>query len=273
MDESSLTKTERRAQRSAEKEESSQTQRRLEMKRRLMMTVVILAIIAGLVGLVIWQNQRLANSISQAYDDPKKGAEDAKVIVREFSDFQCPACRAAQPFVEQMLGKYRDRILFVYEDFPLVTTHRHAMKAAQAGQCALEQGKFFEVHDVLFEEQPQWSVEDDPTGTLIGYAKDEGLNEEQFRACLTSEKTKPAVEEDMDQARALRVTGTPTFFVNNKLLVNPRSFADFERAIDEALNKAGTGAENANVNAATNANAAPIVNENVNAAANTNATE
>jgi protein-disulfide isomerase len=142
-------------------------------------------------------------------DDPSFGPKDAKVVVVEFSDFQCPFCQQVWPVVKEILKNYGDKILFIYRDFPLTDIHPQALIAALAGECADEQGKFWAMHDKIFADQDNISE-----ANLKTYAVQIGLNSLQFNQCLQSEKYLAEVKEDLEAGLAAGVQGTPTFFIN-----------------------------------------------------------
>lgn len=170
-------------------------------------------------------------------DDPWFGTRDSKVIIVEFSDFQCPFCARAAPTVNQIKETYGERVLFVYRDFPLNSIHPKALKAAEAAQCAFEQEKFWEYHDVLFEKQQEWSVHG--ISKFKEYASDLGLETESFNNCLDSGKYSDEVLDDLDSGREVAVTGTPTFFINGEKLEGVQTFSAFQQIIDEELAKPG----------------------------------
>jgi protein-disulfide isomerase len=140
---------------------------------------------------------------------PTLGSASARVKVEEFSDFECPACKAAEPTVAEVLKTFGDQIYFSYHHFPLVTVHLQAYTAALAAECANDQGKFWQYHDSLFEHQPQLSK-----SQLKQYAADLKLNTESFNACLDSRAKQTQVRADMAEADKRGVNSTPTFFVN-----------------------------------------------------------
>jgi protein-disulfide isomerase len=153
-------------------------------------------------------------------DDPIKGKSDASLTIVEFSDFQCPFCqRFAQETLPQILKEYVDtgKAKFVYRDSPFVDIHPNSVIAATAAQCANEQGKFWEYHDILFGNQIEWESQDTATadGTLKKYGADLQLNTDQFNSCLDSKKYEAEVNNDLQQGFQYGVSGTPTFFVGN----------------------------------------------------------
>ncbi|MBI4044603.1 MAG: DsbA family protein [Candidatus Diapherotrites archaeon] len=163
--------------------------------------------------------------------DPFKGPVDAKVTIVEFSDFQCPACGEAYKTLKALFPEYSDRIKFVYKDFPLTQIHPYAQKAAEAGQCALEQGKFWEMHDKMFENQTGLSV-----SNLKNYAAEIGLEAESFNSCLDSAKMAGRVSSDASLGLRIGVNGTPTFYINGTRYQN-MPIIQFRQAIDAELAK------------------------------------
>lgn len=141
-----------------------------------------------------------------------KGAENPKVTVIEYSDFQCPACRAVFPLVKQLESK--EGVAVVYRHLPLSNIHKYAQIGAEAAEAAADQGKFWEYHDILFERQDQWSTSSDVNGTLVEYAKELGLDADRFARDLEERKFKDVVLGDSQEGLRLGVKGTPTFFVN-----------------------------------------------------------
>ena len=157
------------------------------------------------------------------------GAEDAKVEVVEFSDFQCPACKAAQGLVKQVQNK--EGVRLVFKHMPLSSIHKNALIAAEAAEAAHDQGKFWEYHDLLFERQEEWAEEKEIELKLTDYAVELGLDRETFMKSLSEGKFKDLVMSDYGEAMRLGVRGTPTFFVNGKRT----SAGDLVREVEAAL--------------------------------------
>ena len=168
-------------------------------------------------------------------DDPFAGSIDAKVVIVEFSDFQCPFCAKAAPTVTLLKETYGDKILFVYRDFPISSIHPEAGKAAESAQCAFEQDRFWEYHDLLFEKQQEWAGLGTPK--FKEYAAGIGLNASKFNDCLDSGRYGSEVEADLQEGTHFGVTGTPTFFINDKIVVGAQPFSVFQGIIDEGLSK------------------------------------
>jgi protein-disulfide isomerase len=172
-------------------------------------------------------------------DDPVKGSKNAPITIVEFSDFQCPFCARfyAQtlPSIEENYIK-TGKVKFIYRDFPL-NFHQYAQKAAEAAECADEQGKFWEYHDILFQKQSEWSSAG--IEKLKEYAQNFGLDIAKFNECLDSGKYTGEVQKDYSDGSNYGVTGTPTFFINGIEVVGAQPYSVFEQIIEQELNKNG----------------------------------
>lgn len=178
-----------------------------------------------------------------ADDDAFLGNKNAPVTLIEFSDFQCPFCRKFMiDTLPQIKKEYIDtgKARLVYRDFPL-SFHPGATPAAEGAECAEEQGKFWEMHDAIFNEQQkqgsgtiQFTVDD-----VKKWAAKIGLNTSKFNQCLDSGKYKQEVEKDIADGSAAGVSGTPAIFINGRLVVGAQPFAAFKVIIDEELKKLG----------------------------------
>jgi predicted DsbA family dithiol-disulfide isomerase len=168
--------------------------------------------------------------VQVAFDPARmRGNPTAPITIVEFSDYQCPYCHAVEPTVKQVLAKYGDKVLLSYRDFPLTAIHDHAEIAAEASRCALEQGKFWEYHDVLF------TASNLDKDALIGYARDLKLDDKQFASCLTSEKYKADIAKDVEDGRKVGISGTPGFFINGIEISGSQPQDAFSRIIDDEL--------------------------------------
>ncbi len=162
-------------------------------------------------------------------NQPSQGKQTALVTVVMFTDFQCPACSAVHPVLKRVMAEYGDKIRFVVRDFPLVTIHENAFRAALAANAANAQGKFFEYTEVLYKNQTALDKD-----SLEKYAADLGLNQKQFDLDLTSEKYAADVKKDMADGKIHGITGTPTIYVNG-VKVRELSAEDFRKTINQAL--------------------------------------
>jgi protein-disulfide isomerase len=163
-----------------------------------------------------------------ADDQPSKGAQSAAVTVVKFTDYQCPSCAAAHPFLERLAAEMGDRVRFVIRDFPL-EQHADAFKAAEAAEAAREQGKYWDYVAVLYRNQSALGVE-----KLKQYASVLGLDRARFDAALDSGKFSERVRRDLEDGRRIGVSGTPTFFVNGRR-VREASYETVKAAVEAAL--------------------------------------
>lgn len=161
-----------------------------------------------------------------------KGPNDAWVTVVEISDFQCPFCKRVGPTLTQIEEKYGDDVRFVFKHNAL-PFHKRAKPAALAAECARDQGKFWEMHDKLFEKQRELEDAD-----LEKYAQEIGLNTGTYKACYTSNKHSGRIDGDQRMANSFGARGTPAFFINGRFLSGAQPFSAFQALIDEELKKA-----------------------------------
>ena len=179
-------------------------------------------------------------------DDPVKGNPDAPITIVEFSDFQCPFCKrfheTTLPLIQE---NYIDtgKVKFVYRDFPIESIHPNgAIPAAVASECADEQGKFWQYHDKIFQTQGNWErlAAEDVVNEFKSYAKELGLNTNQFNECLISGKYLDEVNKDYQDAVLYGVTGTPGFFIGNEksgyiMVSGAQPYSTFQQVLDQML--------------------------------------
>jgi len=172
--------------------------------------------------------------VEVAYDAARlRGNPKAPVTIVEFSDFQCPYCRAVQPTLKRLLAKYEGRVSLAYRDLPLRDIHPEAQIAAEGSRCAGEQGKFWEFHDLLFAEQAKLHREG-----LLEQARNLKLDEKKFDACLASGKYRAQIEQDRQFGLRAGVNGTPGFFINGNPLSGNMPQESFEKIIEAELGAA-----------------------------------
>jgi protein-disulfide isomerase len=163
-----------------------------------------------------------------ADDDPAIGADRARITIVEFSDFECPYCKMSVPVIKEILKEYPLDVKVVYRDYP-GRNHRYANQAAQAAQCAGDQGKFWAYHDLLFEQQ-------NPHGwDFAALATELKLDSAAFASCLSTGRHREEVMADLRDGLKLGISSTPTFFVNGRPMIGARPVADFKALVDQLL--------------------------------------
>ncbi len=171
--------------------------------------------------------------IEVAAAGPAQGPEDAPITIVEFSDYQCPFCRRAEPVIEEVLKRYEGKVRFVYRQFPLDRIHPQARGASEAALCAHDQGRFWDYHERLFVEGADLAPE-----ALESHAEALELDLAAFRSCVQERRHQAQVEADVSEGRAAGVTGTPAFFVNGIVLKGAQPVDEFVRVIDAELDVA-----------------------------------
>jgi protein-disulfide isomerase len=164
-----------------------------------------------------------------------KGNPTATVTLTEYSDFQCPACASFAPYVSALVDQYGDRLQFEYKHFPLISIHPQAVPGAKAAEAAAQQGKFFEMHDKLFENQSTWSASSNPTRFFETYASELGLDVELFKRHYKASMIEDAIEADFAEARELGLTSTPSFFLNGQKM----EFSTFDEFAEQIVTAVG----------------------------------
>ncbi len=210
------------------------------MKNQLFkfLSVFLLGLILGYLLKGCSFGPQAVSSISEAGSVKVMGQENAPVTMVEYSDFQCPLCKKFyNETYKKILADYvqTGKVKYVFKHFPL-SIHPQAPAAALATECALEQNKFWEMHDLLFENQTAWSGKSDHLDTFKQYAKQLALDENQFNQCLDSQKHQNNVEKDFQESLSKGVRGTPTFYINDEILVGALDSSEFTKMLDRALN-------------------------------------
>lgn len=160
----------------------------------------------------------------------------SKVILIEYLDFQCPACANAYPMVSRIKEEYKDKVQYVVRHYPL-SSHPYGFEASQAAEAAGQQGKFWEMYDLLFKNQRVWSVADDVEATFRFYAEELKLDMNKYDIDYAAQATKDRIRSDSQNGTSLGVNSTPTFFLNNRKIENPGNIEEFRRILDEELSK------------------------------------
>lgn len=224
-------------------EDNLKKQQRSDMMKKVALWGgIVIACIAGLAILVklaqtsgpsvepvVNQNLKPVSSNDMVLGDP-----NAKVVIYEYADFQCPACAAYNPIVNQVLAQYDGKVKVVYRHFPLKNIHSNAVIAGQAGYAAWKLDKFEEMKNELFNKQGDWEALDDPRSVFVEYAQGLGMDPVKFEELMNSPEAKKAVEDSEREAIALGLNSTPSFFIGNKQF-SPSGIEGFKTLIDAEL--------------------------------------
>jgi protein-disulfide isomerase len=212
------------------------------MKRYLPFAIIIIVLLSAIVvAAFLLRAPRQAASSSQSSTTttggkptgPQPGAnppraqgkENAPVTLEEFGDLQCPPCSALHPELQKIEKEYGDRVRLIFRHFPLTQMHPYALEAALAAEAAGEQGKFWEMHDWMYLEQQNWSTAPNARQLFLQQAQNMGLNVDKFRQDMNSAEVKQRIIQDYNRGVSLGVTGTPTLFINGKM-VAPEQMTD-----------------------------------------------
>lgn len=170
--------------------------------------------------------------------DHVAGNPQAKATLIEYGDFQCPACAAAHPLVTQLKEDMGDQVAIVFRHFPLTNIHPNALPAAQAAEAAGRQGKFWEMHDLLFERQQEWSQSTAPVSFFNDYARELGLDLDQFGSDMDDPAILNRINDNRGIANQLGVSSTPTFYLNGQQINNPATYDQLKSQVESALEPA-----------------------------------
>jgi protein-disulfide isomerase len=157
-----------------------------------------------------------ATAVQGAVPPHVRGNPNAPVTLEVFGDFECPSCGTYHPELKKIEAEFGDKLKVIFRELPLVPTHEHALLAAQAAEAAGLQGKFWEMHDKLYDNQTTWSPAKDLVPIFVDYAKQIGLNPDQFMKDLNSDQVATRIFQDGKRAHAFNIKSTPSFLVNGK---------------------------------------------------------
>lgn len=204
--------------------------------------VILMVCVLGLVGIYFATSKKdegnNANSsqTSASLSQNKLGNNSKKVSLVEYGDFQCPACASFHPIIKQVVEKYKEDIEFQFRNFPLSQIHPNARAASRAAEAAGKQNKYWEMHDLLYEQQDQWSSSQNAVPIFESYASELKLDIEKFKKDYASTEINSIINADFAEGQKLGVDSTPSFFLQGKKLnPAPTSVDEFSKVIDEAI--------------------------------------
>ena len=172
-----------------------------------------------------------------------RGNPNAPVTLEEFGDFECPSCKNLATFLDDLIKEYHPRVRLIFRNFPLAM-HQHARDAALAAEAAGLQGRYWEMHDTLYREQPVWSSSNDARTLFISYAETLGLDLQRFKRDMESEKVRARIESDQARAKSLGVQTAPSLFVDKREMgANDRNPEGVRRLVDEAVKAKSSASE------------------------------
>ena len=220
------------------------------MKKNLPI-IIFISLIVLVIGLVVYaisrpddkptvasnsQRPQVEADVAKLSSGNSLGPADAKVTLAEFGDYQCPACGQYHKLIkDDILPKYSDKLKFVFLNFPLTEIHANAQAAAQAAEAAALQGKFWEMHNILYERQDDWSKQKDPRSKFETYAREIGIDLDLFKKDSESQKVIDLINQQAGLGEAFKLKGTPSFFVNGTAVILKAGSNDILQAIDKAL--------------------------------------
>ena len=211
------------------------------MKKSLQLIIIAIVLVAGIVAFVMFSQKKGADSNDTLFSNTAQNSTtpapanqaaptatipitkpnvkvSSPVLVEEYGDYQCPPCGALFPILKSIESEYGDQVRFIFHHFPLTSMHKNALVAARAAEAARNQGKFLEMHAQLYRNQNSWKDLDDPRAVFVGYARQLGMNADRFAGDLESTTVEQRIADDMRRGSAAGVTGTPTVFIEGRML-------------------------------------------------------
>ena len=200
------------------------------VSKKLILITVLLVSVVFLFSYGILPGQITGSAVStiDLSNEPVKGDPEAKVTIVEFSDFNCPACKGAVQVVDRILNEYNGKVKIVFKNYPLAS-HEGSFEAAMAAECAHEQGRFWDYHDKLFQNQGSFT----PLNLKV-YAAELGLDRDKFNQCLNSGKYEEEVRDDIRDGNQIGIKGTPTFLVNGRVVLGA-DYGKLKEGIENSL--------------------------------------
>lgn len=212
----------------------------MNINRMITWGVFIVVICLIIWGMIVSANKNsnkngyIAEMNQVSSTDWVTGNASSSILLVEYSDFQCPACALYFPLIERLIKEEGDKIRFVYRNFPL-PQHQNAIPAAQSAGAAGLQGKFWDMYKLIFSTHDEWEYSTSSKDIFRGYAQKIGLDMVKYDNDLDSNTVKEKISADTKQGANAGIDSTPTFYLNGKKIINPRSYDEFKKLIDEAL--------------------------------------
>lgn len=215
-------------------------------KKFVIALLVILGIFVGYFYVTKQDSKQDGAATTSQPTNHVQGAGNKKVTLVEYGDFQCPVCGQYYPIIKEIEKKYGDDITFQYRNFPIDSIHPNARAAHRAAEAASSQGKFFEMHDLLYENQQTWSSSSNATNIFESYATQLNLDLAKFKQDASAESTNNTINADTEAGKKLGVTGTPGFVLNGRLLDDNerRSYDELVKTIDAEIAKVSAAPQN-----------------------------
>lgn len=215
-------------------------------KRFIVALLIILGLFVGYFYVTKSDSPTGDSNVTASTTSHTKGAGNKKVTLVEYGDFQCPVCAQYEPIVEEIIKKYGDDITFQFSHFPIDSIHPNARGAHRAAEAAGSQGKFFEMHDILYANQQSWSSSSNGKAIFESYATQLGLDMVKFQTDYSDETVNNIINADLEAGKALGVTGTPGFVLNGRLLEDNerRGIVEFFKAIDDEIARVSAAPQN-----------------------------
>lgn len=212
-------------------------------KRFLAIVVASLVVLFGIFTLTSKKDSSTdtsnsGTSNSSLLSNHVTGKNQKKVTLVEYGDYQCPACGQYYPLVKQLTETYSNDIQFQFRNFPLQNIHPNARAASRAAEAAGKQNKYWEMHDLLYQQQDSWKDSSNVAVNFEGYASQLNLNMTKYKADFASDEVNKIINADYAEGTRLGVEGTPTFFLQGKKIQNPQTLDAFKKLIDQAIKDA-----------------------------------
>lgn len=206
---------------------------------------VIAAVIIIFVGIVAFSGKSNSPSSNSSKNSSTqlsqhiRGQGTSGVTLVEYGDFQCPYCQQYESTIESVVSHFGDQIKFQFRNFPLTSLHPNAFAAARAAEAADKQGKYWDMHDLLYNQinWQNWTEASNPNPMFENYAKELGLNVDQFKKDFSSSQVNAIINADMNEGNRLNITGTPTFYINGKKTDLPNDASSIEKTIQKEIDQ------------------------------------